>query len=260
MPSPAGRTFVLALPVALAFASAWFSDASFAADAPSGTASAAAAESWLIVLEAGKAEAKDGKLVLSGLPEKVLAFADRPARQVLRPDLGKLAALWNELFGDDSPNAALVWLGEGEAGAGESRDQVIELWQPLKRGATLEFSYRVLDAAPERLASIAKGGTPLPATMSKVSLYIDGVDLKPSALVGGGGGGLQCWPLMHTAYPPFTPCAKTMPEMSCACTSYTHLLCDSPPDIVCCRNSNLVDCETLCLTRPYNCIPNPDGT
>lgn len=250
MPSPAARRSACSLAVALAFAGA-----SFAADVAPGTASDAGSESWLLVLEAAKVEVQGEKLVLSGLPETVLAFADRPARQVLRPDLATIAAFWSDLFGDDSPNAAITWPSEGAAG--ESKDQVIELWRPLRRGATLEFSYRVLGAAPQRLASIAKGGTPLPATMSKVSLFIDGVDLNPKILQGGG---IQCWPFHNSPTMFLQPCAKQNPEMSCTCLAETDPWCGSTCTVNCCRPTTLVDCETLCSIRPQVCIPNPDGT
>ncbi len=252
MTYPARRILVSAFAAAAAFVGT-----SFAAEVPARNPSTASEESWLIVLEASRAEANGTRLVLSGLPEAVLAFADRPARKVLRPELGQIAALWNELFGDDSPNAAIVWLADGADVAGGARDQVIELWQPRKRGATLEFSYRVLPSAPERLSSIARGGTALPATMSKVALYIDGVDLNAGALQSGG---IQCWPFHNSPTELFSHCAKTDPEMSCTCMTEKENWCGVACVVNCCRNPNLVDCETLCSLHPQVCIQNPDGT
>lgn len=72
-----------------------------------------AQESWLLVLSAAHAmihqQGNQTVLELDGVDPKILAFTDRPVRQVMYPDVKGIVRKWGKLFGTDQPNAALVY-------------------------------------------------------------------------------------------------------------------------------------------------------
>ena len=139
--------------------------------------------SWLFVMRAASGTTDGTTLTLSGVDEEVLAFTDRPDRDVNRTTASTLIASWDELFDGDPPNAAVTWVG-----GGRDFDAAVELSNPSMDGQLLSFSYTVLTETPDRMASlIDRGATNLPAELSEINLLIDSVGSPELGMVELGG-------------------------------------------------------------------------
>jgi len=158
-----------------------------------------ASTSWLF---AGAAEAgtltpkSDGTftLTLTGIDDDVLAFTDRPQRDVAVLDPQVLPEYWEQWFADSNPNAVLV---EHEPG-GDSDSTVMVLANPTLTGAkpdrTLTFDAELVsEAIPESVQRLAgKVKDVPPSDFDRVSVFIDGAISVP---VSNGKGGTTSVPI-----------------------------------------------------------------
>lgn len=127
----------------------------------------------MFVQTATSAEARDGKLVLRGLPPSTLWFSDRPERVVGHVTNEQFVDLWYEgdnSFYDDPPNAVLAFLEEGDE---RPEDVVVMLMAPTLVGSEMTYLVHALDA-------------PLPPIAGPCTLFIDpiGRPLSPASVAG----------------------------------------------------------------------------
>lgn len=110
---------------------------------------------WLFVLQGEVTEISDSTMILRPDP-RVVAFTDRPNRQVRLADLRAVASAWGEgaTFDTDPPNASLVDETDGDIGIIEIIDLSVDA-----DGVTATF--RRLEGA-------------LPAVGDRIALTIDG--------------------------------------------------------------------------------------
>ncbi len=138
--------------------------------AASASSDAAAAPDWLFVLDAPSATLDSGadELTLTlQAPGHVLAFTDRPARdaEFVRPTW--LATEWEELFGEDPPNAVLTGLSED----GSTVEVAVVVESLEGDGAELTAS----------LTGLGEGVEGLPASLRQVALFVDDVVVPTDA-------------------------------------------------------------------------------
>lgn len=137
---------------------------------------------WLFSHTAGGGILKqnpDGSytLTLDGIDSHVVAFTDRPMRDVDILDVSELVRSWPELFAGSAPNAVLVEHNP----LGEADSVVLTLGEPSlttnpRDGLTsLIFQATVLrDELPESLVALSGGvHSTLPSRFDQVSLFID---------------------------------------------------------------------------------------
>jgi hypothetical protein len=120
-------------------------------------------------------------LVLTGVDVHTIIFADRPSRHAGVITTGQFVDGWDEAFGDDPPNAALV-----EHDSGTATDTlVVTLSNPVYDAATASLRYDVVVLAdedhPDRLADVIRRPHAEPPTsFGTVSLFIDSVHSPPA--------------------------------------------------------------------------------
>lgn len=95
-------------------------------------------------------------------PSDVLVFTDRPMRAAQRTSVAELERSWEQLFGDDPPNAAL----SAVTGDGRSIDVPVELTDITSTDDGVRFRAIRLDDGSD---------TAIPAELDGVSLFIDDV-------------------------------------------------------------------------------------
>ena len=127
----------------------------------------------MFVQSANGLTSSNGSVTLHGLSRSTLFFADRPERVVGHLHSRKFVDQWGEgenSFAEDSPNAVVSFLDEGDA---VPEEVTIELSDPYLTEDTLTYNVKVLD------------GT-LPAKAGPCSLFIDpiGRPLSPVSVMG----------------------------------------------------------------------------
>lgn len=132
---------------------------------------AATGPQWLFVLDAtGGTSSTDGDtttLTLTGVEDDVVAFTDRPDREVSTETPGEFVERWDERgFADVAPNAALD-LGNDDI-------VVVEITDPTWDAdtSTLTVAATVLDPDTTASGHTATTGD-LPASFGAVSLFVD---------------------------------------------------------------------------------------
>jgi hypothetical protein len=121
-------------------------------------------------------------LVLEGIDAHTVIFADRPVREAGVITTGEFVDGWDEAFGDDPPNAALV---EHDR-SGVADTIVVRLSNPIYdlTAGTIRYDAVVLadEEHPDRLATVIRRahGEP-PTAFSTVSLFIDSVHSPPGS-------------------------------------------------------------------------------
>lgn len=165
----------------------------------------------LIVLSAGGATLKDGKLVLSSVAPVAILFADRPARGAGHALTTHLLEEWadgSDSFAKDPPNATVSVLSKT---SDDVRDAVVTLKSPKLSGTTLTFDVAVLEGSLDGAdgpASVFIDDANLPAaqvssastarhTASKAAWYGSAAQYAPYY---GYKGPIAC------GYPPYPPC------------------------------------------------------
>lgn len=109
-------------------------------------ASVAAADeskSWLFMEVANSATLADGKLVLEGIDDQIVLFADRPYREALDAPLQGVIKNWDKgdnSFAVDPPNAALTGISDGK-----QVGLIVTLSNPKLEGGTLQFDYQTVN-------------------------------------------------------------------------------------------------------------------
>jgi len=122
---------------------------------------------WLMALFAanGTVTPYDGGyyLTLTGLPEKLLAFTDRPDRSADKIALAAFFDSWDAAFGDTPPNAAFT----GVTAAGEEQESAFTLTDPVfdSGNSTVSFQAQLVPGAPELTEN----------NYSDLHLFIDGI-------------------------------------------------------------------------------------
>jgi uncharacterized protein YjbI with pentapeptide repeats len=136
---------------------------------------------WVVTAEGGTtAAADDGTLTLTleGVVDVATQFADRPFRDAYALPTAALAAEWDDLFGDDSPNGALTFTPLD--GGGAPQTVVLELSDPVHDAAsgTLVFTAVALDeeaqAHPAADGAVDVTMPQVPDEFAGASLFIDG--------------------------------------------------------------------------------------
>lgn len=128
------------------------------------SASCAAADSVLFVINAEGMSVAGDRLTLTGVDDKMLAFADRPQRTAGWMGAEDIVALWNEganSFATDPPNAVVAW----QSGR-RSLDVVVTLSSPAWDAAAGALSFT---ATPV----VDGGSTTLADFDGPVSLVVD---------------------------------------------------------------------------------------
>ena len=147
-------------------------------------------------------------LTLTGIDDDVLAFTDRPQRDVAVLDPEALPQYWDQWFADSNPNAVLV---EHEPG-GDSDSTVMVLANPQLAGVapdrTLTFDAELVSGAiPQSVQRLAGKVTDVPPSeFDRVSVFIDGAI---SVTVSNGRGGTVSvpitWSLQSGISTPYCP-------------------------------------------------------
>ncbi len=164
------RGFLVVLVVCGLVGAACSSDDDGGGDASASTSSTVAGESqdasYLYTLSAESGTAIDGTLTLAvANGDVVTVFSDRPERIAYRETVADLMAGWEQGFGGDPPNAALV------ASVGDQdQTSVVELSDPVLSDATLTFTYQIVDDTPTLNADAS--GEP-PVDFGSANLFID---------------------------------------------------------------------------------------
>lgn len=109
----------------------------------------------------------DHRLILEGIDSDVTAFTDRPERRSEMLPPADLAAGWDALFSEDSPNAVLV----GHLPNGEANSLVVELSEPVVEGERMTYSVEIL--------SDEGSSADTSREFASVSLFIDSADVVP---------------------------------------------------------------------------------
>ncbi len=138
---------------------------------------------WLFALTADTGSLADSgggmyKLSLQGVDDRMIAFADRPQREVQILPTAKFHASWTRIFEDDPPNAVLVQHAPGAPQRQTSL--VLELDNPVHSTAKGTITYRARILAeedhPKRLHGVSTAalhdGAP-PQNFEDASLFID---------------------------------------------------------------------------------------
>ena len=141
--------------------------------------------SWLYsqTADSGRLEMTDGqvtRLVMNDIDPHTIAFSDRPERLTEIVDTGTLTDAWNEMFGDDPPNAVLV----EHQPEGETDSLVVVLREPVfdATARTLTYDVEVFadEQHPESLTGIVGDVHAVPPTEFRaVSLFIDCTIIPP---------------------------------------------------------------------------------
>lgn len=109
-------------------------------------ASVAAAEepkSWLLMEVAESATLANGVLVLEGVDDQVVVFADRPYRDAMDAPVQSIMDIWDKgenSFAVDPPNAALTGQSNGE-----QVGLIVTLSNPKLEGGNLQFDYQTVN-------------------------------------------------------------------------------------------------------------------
>ncbi|MEM1155514.1 MAG: hypothetical protein AAGI44_15375 [Pseudomonadota bacterium] len=101
------------------------------------------AESWLLLEQAASATITDGRLTLTGVDDTIIAFSDRPNRDVASESLSGLVDNWSRgenSFAQTPPNAALTGLQKGQ-----QIGLIVELSDPILEDGVLSFTVEVLN-------------------------------------------------------------------------------------------------------------------
>lgn len=135
--------------------------------------------SWLFsqTADSGRLEMTDGqatKLVMNDVDAHTIAFSDRPERLTDIIGTEAMTDMWNEMFGDDPPNAVLV----EHSPDGETDSVVLVLQRPTfdATSRTLSYDIEVLadEQHPESIDGLTGGVHDVPPTEFRaVSLFID---------------------------------------------------------------------------------------
>jgi len=122
---------------------------------------------WLMALFAHHSSVtpyNDGyTLTLSGLPEQLLSFTDRPERNATKVSMASFFASWDDAFGDTPPNAAFT----GVTAMGQEQESVLTLTNPIfdNLNASVSFQAQLVPGA-EALSDYS---------YSDPHLFIDGI-------------------------------------------------------------------------------------
>ncbi len=120
----------------------------FVQTAPSGTLSSNATAQASGSMAAS--EAAEYTLTLLDVDSDMIAFSDRPNRDVVNLTVSDFVAQWNDLgFGDDPPNAALELMEP----QGDIDVTIVELLDPVYDGSTLSYTVRPLSSDQSFLES-----------------------------------------------------------------------------------------------------------
>ena len=116
---------------------------------------------FMFLQSARGAEYAAGRLQLSGFPETVTAFSDRPFRIVKPIPLSSFVDLWTKSLAKDSfradpPNAAISYVEAGQA----PKTAIVEITNVRREGDRLTYEVKLLQGQ-------------LPATMVEPTLFID---------------------------------------------------------------------------------------
>jgi hypothetical protein len=135
--------------------------------------------SWLYTqtADSGRLEMTDGqatKLVLNDVDPHTIAFSDRPERLTDIVGTEAMTDMWDELFGDDPPNAVLV----EHSPEGDTDSVVVVLRRPVFDPSTGTLSYDIEVLADEQHPATIEGiGGDVhevpPTEFRAVSLFID---------------------------------------------------------------------------------------
>lgn len=128
---------------------------------------------WLFVQVADSVVVDDKTITLKGIAPQVVMFADRPERMTGDASTEAFIKIWStgkDSFQKDPPNATLSVTVDGKPSL-----SVVELTDPVLKGDTLTFSYKLLSEEK-------------PASGVNASLFIDWWYYH--RWWGGGGG---CW-------------------------------------------------------------------
>ena len=165
------------------------SDLDATGDASAGDDAEAAAPSWLFTqtAEGGRFEVTDGRvtrLVMTDVDLHTIAFSDRPDRLTEVAGTEGMTDAWDEMFGDDPPNAVLV----EHSPAGETDSVVVVLRRPVfdASARTLTYDVEVLadEQHPESVEGLAGEVHEVPPTEFRaVSLFIDDTTCAPPGVI-----------------------------------------------------------------------------
>jgi len=114
------------------------------------------------------------KLTLTGADPHAIAFTDRPSRDSAIMSTADLIDAWPVMFADSDPNAVLVEHQHSQA----ADSMVVELSDPVLHEDSLSFTAKVqedesIGSNLKQIANVLHDS--VPATLSKVSLFIDDV-------------------------------------------------------------------------------------
>lgn len=117
-------------------------------------------------------------LTLNTVDPTMIAFADRPDRDVTVTRTANFMDAWTKTFGIDAPNAVLVEHADEHDVTAKAHSIVFKLTHPIYDAGnhTLTFTVTVLDKTqiPARLAKVADTAYDTqPASFNTVSLFID---------------------------------------------------------------------------------------
>ena len=181
-----------------------------------GASSSQATFQWVVDAEGGKftgdlAQDNGLTLTLTGVPDHVTRFADRPLRAATVVATADFTRRWPKWFADSSPNAVLSYLVPGTT---RPQSIVVTLDTPVYDAAAGTMTYpatrlhRTLDMAADAQGNVTPVTIETPKTFSSASLFIDSA-----------GGGV---PVNGSATAAEDPCFKVpYPQYGCEGKDFT---------------------------------------